>query len=152
MLSSFHSLVLYLRRRSVLHAAFHGSGPCILHLYMHLLPLYSPRISGSCSYNTSTIFQSSLRTSRAMDASSLFSSSQYTLFPSTPNFAPIWLSHGGRLRAHGFYYPAFGGLELLIFDTWKGSESLMGFDSWYGKLRVMVFVGRRVGVQGVGRK
>jgi hypothetical protein len=32
----------------------------------------------------------------------------------------------------------------------------MGFDSWYGKLRepgvVMVFVGRRVGVQGVGRK
>jgi hypothetical protein len=44
-------------------------------------PLEFPR---SCSYNTSsTIFQSSLRTSRAMDASTLSSfSSQYTLFPS----------------------------------------------------------------------
>lgn len=31
----------------------------------------------------------------------------------------------------------------------------MGFDSWYGKLRepgVISFVGRRVEVQGVGRK
>jgi len=70
---------------------------------------------GSCSYNTSTIFQSSLRTSRAMDASSLSSSSQYTLFPSHTQLCSDLASHGGRLRAHGFYYPAFGGLELLIF-------------------------------------
>ena len=47
-------------------------------------------------------------------------SSQNTLyFLHTPNSAPIWLSHththGGRLRAYGIYYLAFGGLELLIF-------------------------------------
>jgi hypothetical protein len=87
MLSSFHSLVLYLRRRrSVLHAGvprqrtLHSSTSSIC-TYFLPTPLEFPR---SCSYNTSTTFQSFLRTSRAIDASTLsfFFSSQCTLFPS----------------------------------------------------------------------
>ena len=82
----FHFLVLYFRRgRSILHAGIprqrtlHSSTSICT--YFLSTPLKFPR---SCSYNTSfsTTSESSLRTSRALDAATLSFFSKYTLFPS----------------------------------------------------------------------
>ena len=118
MLSSFHSLVLYLgRRRSVLHAAFHGSGPCILPppLYAPASSLLPSNFPAPALITHPTIFQSSLRTSRAMDASTLssFFSSQYTLFPSYTQLC------SDLAFAYAYAWRATTGTWVLLPCIWR---------------------------------
>ena len=87
----------------------HSSTPSICTCFL-FTPLEFPR---SCSYNTSTIFQSFHRTSRAIDASTLSSFSQYTLFPSYTQLC------SDLAFAYAYAWRATTGTWVLLPCIWR---------------------------------